>query len=65
MPVEGVEQVGRLDELDVLRGQVVGLLEMRGRDLIGVLGQSAGGGLVRTLQGLELKMKEEQGEVSA
>ena len=39
--------------MEVLRSQLVGLLEMSGRGLVGVLGQAGGGGLVRTLQGLE------------
>lgn len=55
-----VEQVGKLPDLDGLRSQLVGLLEMRGRELVGVLGQAGGGGLVRTLQGLENGLKEKK-----
>lgn len=58
LDVAQVEGVGKLPELDGLRSQLVGLLEMRGRELVGVLGQAGGGGLVRTLQGLENGLKE-------
>jgi large subunit ribosomal protein L10 len=53
--------IGTLPELDTLRAQLVGLLEMPARQTIGVLSQAAGGSLVRTLQGLEgdLKAREE------
>ncbi|WVF71988.1 hypothetical protein IAT40_006799 [Kwoniella sp. CBS 6097] len=54
-------EFGKLPELDTLRAQVVGLLESQGRSLVGVLGQAAGGSLVRTLQGLENDLKEKQG----
>ena len=62
-----VEQIGKLRDLDGQRSELVGLLEMRGRELVGVLGQAGGGGLVRTLQGLEngLKEKEEGSNASA
>lgn len=61
--VKEIERVGKLPEMDVLRAQVVGLLEGQGRGLLGVLGQAGGGGLVRTLQGLEAGLKEgEKGE---
>ena len=53
--------MSKLSELDGLRSELVGLLEMRGRELVGVLGQAAGGGLVRTLQGLENDLKEKEG----
>jgi large subunit ribosomal protein L10 len=56
-----VDQVGKLPDLDGMRSQLVGLLEMRGRELVGVLGQAGGGGLVRTLQGLENGLKEKEG----
>lgn len=55
-----VEQVGKLPELEVLRAQVVGLLEGQARGLLGVLGQAGGGGLLRTLQGLEEGLKKDQ-----
>lgn len=61
LSVQEVEQVAKLPELDGLRSQLVGLLEMRGRELVGVLGQAGGGGLVRTLQGLENGLKEKAG----
>ncbi|OCF45400.1 hypothetical protein I317_00645 [Kwoniella heveanensis CBS 569] len=54
-------EFGKLPELDTLRAQVVGLLESQGRSLVGVLGQAAGGSLVRTLQGLENDLKEKEG----
>jgi large subunit ribosomal protein L10 len=55
-----VEQIGKLRDLDGQRSELVGLLEMRGRELVGVLGQAGGGGLVRTLQGLEKGLKEQE-----
>ncbi|WWD16128.1 hypothetical protein CI109_100553 [Kwoniella shandongensis] len=61
MNVEQLVQVGKLPELDVLRAQVVGLLESQPRSLVGVLGQAAGGSLVRTLQGLEKDLKDKEG----
>lgn len=60
LDIAGVEGVSKLPELDGLRSQLVGLLEMRGRELVGVLGQAGGGGLVRTLQGLENDLKEKE-----
>lgn len=62
-----VEQIGKLRDLDGQRSELVGLLELRGRELVGVLGQAGGGGLVRTLQGLEngLKEREEGSNASA
>ena len=61
MPAKEVQAMVKLPELDTLRAQVVGMLEGQGRTLVGVLGQAGGGGLVRTLQGLEQGMKENQG----
>ncbi|WVQ98921.1 hypothetical protein IAU59_006052 [Kwoniella sp. CBS 9459] len=58
-------EFGKLPELDTLRAQVVGLLESQSRSLVGVLGQAAGGSLVRTLQGLENDLKEKQGGAAA
>lgn len=55
--VQQVGEIGKLPELDTLRAQLVGLLEMNGRSLVGVLGQAGGGGLVRTLQGLEKNLQ--------
>ena len=52
-----VDKLGKLPDLDGLRSQLVGLLEMRGRELVGVLGQAGGGSLVRTLQGRENDLK--------
>lgn len=49
----------QIPEKSQLYGQLVGLLEMPGAQLAGLLGQAGGGGLVRTLQGLEAKLKEE------
>ncbi|EIW70040.1 hypothetical protein TREMEDRAFT_68447 [Tremella mesenterica DSM 1558] len=63
MEVSRVEGVSKLGEMDQLRAELVGLLQMPGRQLVGVLGQAGGGGLVRTLQGLELSLKEKQGEM--
>lgn len=63
--VKEIEAVGKLSELDGLRSELVGLLEMRGRELVGVLGQAGGGGLVRTLQGLENDLKEKEGGAGA
>jgi large subunit ribosomal protein L10 len=60
-----VGDIGKLPDLDGLRSQLVGLLEMRGRELVGVLGQAGGGGLVRTLLGLENDLKAKEGEVQA
>jgi large subunit ribosomal protein L10 len=54
-----IERVKDLPELDILRAQVVGMLEGQGRSLVGLLSQAGGGGLVRTLQGLEKGMQEE------
>ena len=55
---EVVHLVQTLPELDQLRAQLVGLLEMPARQLIGVTQQAGGGGLVRTLMGLEQGLKE-------
>jgi large subunit ribosomal protein L10 len=44
----------------MLRAQLVGLLEMPARQLLGVTQQAGGGGLVRTLMGLEQGLKEGQ-----
>jgi large subunit ribosomal protein L10 len=60
LSVKEIEAVGKLSELDGLRSELVGVLEMRGRELVGVLGQAGGGGLVRTLQGLENDLKEKE-----
>ena len=69
LDVKGVEDVGKLPSLDQLRDQLVGLLEMPQRQLVGVLTQAGGGGLVRTLQGLEEGLRKEAegqgGEVGA
>jgi large subunit ribosomal protein L10 len=59
LEVGDVDKLGKLPDLDGLRSQLVGLLEMRGRELVGVLGQAGGGGLVRTLQGRENDLKGE------
>lgn len=59
LDIKGVEDVGKLPSLDQLRGQLVGLLEMPQRQLVGVLTQAGGGGLVRTLQGLEEGLRKE------
>ena len=56
-----VEGVSKLPEMDVLRAQLVGMLEGQGRSLVGVLGQAGGGGLVRTLQGLEKDLEGKAG----
>lgn len=60
MDIKQIEAVGKLSDMDGLRSELVGLLEMRGRELVGVLGQAGGGGLVRTLQGLENDLKEKE-----
>jgi large subunit ribosomal protein L10 len=57
---EAVREVAKLPELDVLRAQLVGLLETPGRQLVGVLTQAGGGALVRTLQGLEQGLKDQE-----
>ncbi|WVO14064.1 hypothetical protein L204_101691 [Cryptococcus depauperatus] len=58
MTGEELERLGKeVPDLDVLRAQLVGLLEGQGRSLLGVLSQAAGGSLVRTLQGLEQDLK--------
>lgn len=57
LEVGDVDELGKLPDLDGLRSQLVGLLEMRGRELVGVLGQAGGGSLVRTLQGRENDLK--------
>lgn len=65
---ERLGEIGKLPEMEGLRSQLVGLLEMSGRGLVGVLGQAGGGGLVRTLQGLEKSLEpkvEGEGEVKA
>lgn len=58
---EGVTEMAKLPEIEQLRAQLVGLLEMPQRQLVGVLSQAGGGGLVRTLQGLEESLKEKEG----
>ena len=61
VPAAEVEAMTKTPDLDTLRAQVVGMLEGQGRSLVGVLGQAGGGGLIRTLQGLEAGMKEKDG----
>lgn len=56
-----VQEVAKLPDMQSMRGQLVGSLEMPGRSLLGLLGQAGGGGLVRTLQGLEESLKEKEG----
>lgn len=58
---EVVQLVQTVPELDQLRAQLVGLLEMPARQLLGVSQQAGGGGLVRTLMGLEEGLKEKEG----
>ncbi|WVW82865.1 hypothetical protein I302_104877 [Kwoniella bestiolae CBS 10118] len=50
-------EIAKLPELDVLRSQLVGLLQAPQSQLVGVLNQARGGQLVRTLQGLEESLK--------
>ncbi|OCF71646.1 hypothetical protein I204_07706 [Kwoniella mangroviensis CBS 8886] len=52
-------EISKLPELDVLRSQLVGLLQAPQSQLVGVLNQARGGQLVRTLQGLEEGLKGE------
>lgn len=59
MDPKQIKDVSQLPELDQLRAQLLGLLEMPGRQLLGVLNQAGGGGLVRTLQGLEESLKKD------
>lgn len=59
MDAKQVKDVAQLPELDQLRAQLLGLLESPGRQLLGVLTQAGGGGLVRTLQGLEESLKND------
>lgn len=49
----------QIPEKSPLYGQLVGLLEMPGAQLAGLLGQAGGGSLLRTLQGREAQLKEE------
>ena len=58
MPATQVQEIAKLPDVGVLRSQLVGMLEGNGRNLLGALSQAGGGGLVRTLQGLEKSMKE-------
>lgn len=58
---EAVREIANLPEIEQLRGQLVGLLELPQRQMVGVLGQAGGGGLVRTLQGLEQTLKDKEG----
>ena len=58
---EEVVKVSKLPELAVLQAQVVGLLEGSGRNLVNILAQAGGGGLVRTLEGLQKNLGEEVG----
>ena len=51
-----VERIVKMPSLDVLRGQVVGMLEDGARQVVGVLGAGSGG-LLRTLRGLEEGLK--------
>jgi large subunit ribosomal protein L10 len=62
---QDILEIGKLPELDTLRAQLVGLLEMPARQTIGILNQAAGGSLVRTLQGLEGDLKTKAGESEA
>lgn len=57
-----IEEIAKLPDLDTLRSQVLGTLESPGRQLLGTLQAAGGGGLVRTLQGLEQSLQEGQGE---
>jgi len=57
-----IEEIAKLPDLDTLRSQVLGTLESPGRQLLGTLQAAGGGGLVRTLQGLEESLKEGQEE---
>jgi large subunit ribosomal protein L10 len=58
-----ITRIAKLKDMEVLRGQVVGMLEGQGRSLVGILAQAGGGGLLRTLQGLEKDLGDKQGGV--
>ncbi|WRT67338.1 uncharacterized protein IL334_004308 [Kwoniella shivajii] len=62
-PVQ-LNEISKLPELDILRAQLVGLLQSQPRQVVGLLSQAAGGQLVRTLQGLEHGLKGESEEKS-
>lgn len=53
--------ISETPEKDGLYGQLVGLLEMPGSQLVGLLNQAGGGSLLRTIQGLEAGLKEKEG----
>ena len=57
-----IAEMAKLPDLQTLRAQLLGSLESPGRSVLGVLSAAGGGQLVRTLQGLEISMKEESGE---
>ncbi|GHJ84676.1 hypothetical protein NliqN6_1078 [Naganishia liquefaciens] len=57
---EIVQHVSRLPELDTLRAQLVGLLGAAPAQLVGALQSAGGGGLVRTLKGLENNLKGDE-----
>lgn len=56
-----IMEISKLPDHQTLRAQLLGSLESPGRSLLGVLGAAGGGGLVRTLQGLEVSLKEKEG----
>ena len=63
MPSSQIEDVAKIPEMGTARSQVVGMLESGGMQLAGLLSQAGGGGILRTLQGLEKDLggeKEDQ-----
>jgi len=56
-----IMEISKLPDHQTLRAQLLGSLESPGRSLLGVLSAAGGGGLVRTLQGLEVSLKEKEG----
>ncbi|KAF8316100.1 hypothetical protein DL93DRAFT_2111613 [Clavulina sp. PMI_390] len=61
---EDVVGVSKLPTLQTLHAQIVGLLSAPAAKLSQVLGAAAGGSLLRTLQGYEKGLQEEQAESS-
>ena len=60
LSLQQIGDVSKLPEMDQLRAQLVGLLQSQQSSLVGVLAQAGGGGLLRTLQGLEAGLKEKE-----
>ncbi|CED85553.1 Ribosomal protein L10/acidic P0 [Phaffia rhodozyma] len=61
MGPEAIRTVGTLPGLKELQAQVVGLVGSPASQISGVLGMASGGQLNRVLEGLKVKLEEEQG----